>query len=410
MTAEMLKKYLRNVGWLYSLNAAVKARATKRRYRKTLRYYASRGEHGTFEELLSLRLGDRGVRLRRLQRPPNILFLGTDEMQDRSGIIQALEKMGHLACFTQPDGSYGQNSPLPVGERAEANGRRLLETVQRLHAEGASPDIIIAQTWANLLDAQVLSEIKNAFNTVVVNISMDDRHQYWGRKINGVWGGTYGLTAHIDLALTAAPECVAWYMKEGCPALFFPEASDPRIFRPMPELPKIHDVCFIGGRYGIRETIVRAVEAAGIKVTAYGSGWPNGRIATEHAPRLFAQSRIVLGIGTTGHCRDFYSLKMRDFDGPMSGSLYLTHHNPDLEELFVIGKEIETYKSPEECVEKVRYYINHPAEAEAIGKAGRARAERDHTWEKRFEGLFEVLGLRGRRDDVRDMRDCKNKG
>ena len=47
-----------------------------------------------------------------------------------------------------------------------------------------------------------------------------------------------------------------WYLKEGCPALFFPEASDPEIYRPMPELPKIHDGCFVGGCYGIRREIV----------------------------------------------------------------------------------------------------------------------------------------------------------
>jgi spore maturation protein CgeB len=41
----------------------------------------------------------------------------------------------------------------------------------------------------------------------------------------------------------------------------------------------------------------------------------------------------------------------------------------------------------------VRYYIDHPNEAEAIARAGRARAEKEHTWEKRFEKLLKTIGL-----------------
>ena len=389
----MIKSYLKKLSWLYDLNARIKARSVKKQYHKTVAYYALKKEPISFKTLLSARLGDRLERLKWLDHPSNIFFLGTDEMQDRAGTIQALKKMGNLLCFMQADGSYGQNYPGPLEKRTEANSRRLWEMVQQLHAQGKSPDVIIAQTWGSLIDGAVLSKIRDNFDTIIVNIAMDDRHQYWGTKINGGWSGTHRLIPHIDLALTAAPECTEWYMKEGCPALFFPGASDPDIFYPMPELPKIHDVCFVGGCYGIRKKIVKAIEASGVKVTAYGNGWPNGRIAIKKVPKLFAQSRIVLGVGTIGHCTDFYSLKMRDFDVPMSGSLYLTHHNPDLEKLFVIGKELETYRTPKECAGKVVYYLNHPDKAEAIGRTGRLVAEKEHTWDKRFGELFEHLGM-----------------
>lgn len=100
-----------------------------------------------------------------------------------------------------------------------------------------------------------------------MNIAMDGRHHYWGQKIsNGL--GTYSLIHHIDLALTAVPECAEWYVKEGCFAMFFPEVRDPDAFHPMPELLKIHDVCFMGKHYGIRRRIVGAIEASSTKVSA----------------------------------------------------------------------------------------------------------------------------------------------
>jgi hypothetical protein len=392
MIPAVAKSYLKRIGWLYELNARWKAKATKRQYCKTQTYYAAKKQANSFEELMQERLRKRVDRIRKLDRSLRMFLLGTDELQDRSGILQALEKLGQVIYFTRADGSYGQNCIGPPKERSRTNGIRLWELVKELHDREESPDLLIAQTRRSYIDGAVLSRIRDRFGTIIINIAMDDRHQYWGKPIEGQWGGTFGLIPHIDLALTAAAECVGWYLKEGCPAVFFPEASDPNIFHPRPDLPKIHDVCFVGARYGIRKHLVGALQRDGIKVTAYGNGWPNGRIPTEDVPRLFAQAKIIIGVGTIGHCTDFYALKMRDFDGPMSGSLYITHDNPDLYDLYEIGKEIVTYRTTEECVLKVIYYLNHPEKTEAIAKAGYERAIRSHSWRKRFEKIFSILG------------------
>lgn len=385
-----LKSKLKEFGWLYGLNARYKSAAVKREYMATVARYARLPEPRSFQELLRERSVGKVLRAG-IGRPLRIFFLGTDEQQDRSGTLQALARISDLTYFTRADGSYGQNDPLPPLLRKRAITERLWTLVKDQADQGIPPDILIAQTWACLIEPEIFSRIRQEYGTFIINISMDDRHQYWGEKIAGEWGGTFSLISHIDLALTAAPECADWYMKEGCPALFFPEASDPEIFHPMPELPKIHDICFVGGRYGIREQIVVALQNAGIRVSAFGSGWEGGRIDTESVPKLFAQSKIILGVGTIGHCSDFYALKMRDFDAPMSGSMYLTHNNPDLSTLFAVGKEIATYHSIEDCVEKTRYYLEHDAEREAIAHAGRQRAATEHTWDYRFNTLLNAL-------------------
>ncbi len=50
--------------------------------------------------------------------------------------------------------------------------------------------------------------------------------------------------------------------------------------------------------------------------------------------------------------------------------------------------------SPEDLIEKTRYYLNHEEEREAIAKRGYARTRNDHTMEKRFTDLFNAIGLR----------------
>jgi spore maturation protein CgeB len=377
---QLLKYCMKRIVWATHLNEKWKSAALKREYAQTQEYYSRR--------VIKAEGSSRGV----VVTPPlNIFYLGTDEMQDRSGILQALSKLSTLAHFTREDGCYGQNYPGSEAKRRRTNSIRLIDLFREFSSQGKTPDVLIGQTWAGYIDPKVFDNLREWYGTFVINIGMDDRHQYWGKKVDGEWWGTRGLIPHIDLALTAAPECVEWYQKEGCPALFFPEGSDPEIFHPMPELPKVHDVCFVGGRYGIREKIVNSLRRAGIRVTAYGAGWEGGRLDTNDVPRLFAQSNIVLGIGTIGHCDDFYALKMRDFDGPMSGSLYLTHDNPDLSLVYKIGHEIATYRSIDDCIEKTKWFLAHDDERERIAQAGRARAFADHTWDKRFTDLFEVL-------------------
>jgi len=371
-----MRRYLRSIAPLYAVNAAVRSAHTKRRYQRWLDTYRTMPAVDNRSVPV---LPDESL---------HILFVGTDEYQDRSGAIQALQRLARVTLFTRADGGYGQNHP-DVEHRAANNSHRLEQLMDELAAAGELPQLLLMQSWSDYMEPSALAAIKARYGTVVVNIGMDDRHR---------WDAIRPLIPALDLALTAAPECVDWYEKEGCPALFFPEASDPEIFHPMPDLPKLYDISFVGGRYGIREKIVQALRRAGLNVMAYGHGWEAGRLPLDATPQLFAQSRIVLGVGTIGHCSDFYALKMRDFDAPMSGSLYLTHDNPDLAHLFRIGEEIVTYRSVDACVERARYYLEHEAERERIAAAGARRAAADHSWYHRFSGLLEVLGHAARSD------------
>ena len=86
-------------------------------------------------------------------------------------------------------------------------------------------------------------------------------------------------------------------------------------------------------------------------------------------------------------------LKGRDAEAPMSGAFYLTEYSEDIAQMYKIGKEIETYRNVPELVDKIKYYLENPIEAESIRKAGRQRALRDYTWEKGFEKVFNEIGL-----------------
>lgn len=397
-----VKNILKKNKFLYAINMKLKARLIKKSYYLLRKYYdriASK-QNIVYKEInicdgINNILQKQDINYQKLfNKKLNILYIGTDAGQDFGGIIQGLKKFGKVFLFSQESGLYGQVLPSIRKNAAEFNGKRLLEIVRNI-LKLSYIDIIIGQMWASTMAPEALQEIRR-MGILVVNISMDDRHTFRyafnTKRVNGKLSGTAGLIGSIDLACTSAEECCLWYQIEGCPSIYLPPASDSEIYKPYPCVKK-YDVCFVGANYGIRTKVINAIKKRGINVVCYGNNWPKGRIEIEKLPQIFARSHIVLGIGTIGHCTDLYSLKMRDFDGPMSGSLYITHDNPDLYNLYKIGKEIITYNTPKDCADKIVYYLSHIDEAETIAKVGRKRAVHEHTWEKRFEKVFRAIGI-----------------
>ena len=86
-------------------------------------------------------------------------------------------------------------------------------------------------------------------------------------------------------------------------------------------------------------------------------------------------------------------VRLRDFEAPMCRACYLTGHTEEITGFYEIGKEIDTYRNSEELIEKTKFYLSHPNEAEKLLAAGYERARRDHTWIKRFQQLFHKIGL-----------------
>jgi spore maturation protein CgeB len=77
----------------------------------------------------------------------------------------------------------------------------------------------------------------------------------------------------------------------------------------------------------------------------------------------------------------------------MCGGFYLTQPHPDLAEFYEFGREIETYQTPEQMLEKIRYYLARPEERNAVRRQGLARSLREHTWKARFLTAFDAMGI-----------------
>jgi spore maturation protein CgeB len=81
----------------------------------------------------------------------------------------------------------------------------------------------------------------------------------------------------------------------------------------------------------------------------------------------------------------------RLFEATGMGALLITDYKDNLQDMFEVGKEIVAYRSIDECIEMVQYYLGHEAERANIAHAGQQRTLREHTFRQRMEELCQMI-------------------
>ncbi|HEY3490043.1 MAG TPA: TylF/MycF/NovP-related O-methyltransferase [Candidatus Deferrimicrobiaceae bacterium] len=82
---------------------------------------------------------------------------------------------------------------------------------------------------------------------------------------------------------------------------------------------------------------------------------------------------------------------MRIFEATGAGVFLLTEHFDNLSAYFTPGVEVETFRDGKELVEKIRYYLAHPEEREAIARRGQERCLREYGIEARAAVLDAIV-------------------
>lgn len=401
------KTILRGISLIAKVNGALKAHQLRAGLQRLQMHYKEQAETHKFQYHEKAAIDEFRHRLLNLNPTNNfpkkcgdlrIFWVGANRDQDESGFLQALRRLATVIELHNWKDTYGQwfwddfGRVRTLDPAIIALNDRTIKSQIEDELKKGSIDLLMGQMWANYISKETLAWVHD-HGIPVINVSMDDRlPENWDMQ-GGTRLGAVGLASVTDLVLTTSSETCAWYGIEGCPAVFWPLASDPATFCPEENFDRDIDVLFIGNKYGIRESIISKLNKQGVAVECYGAGWLNGPATAEQSAALYKRARIVLGVGTVGYCDDIFTMKLRDFDAPMSGALYLTHRCPDLAQLYQEGKEIECYATPEEAARKIHYYLVHPKELSQIAKAGHSKALSRDTWIFRLQATFFRLGL-----------------
>lgn len=180
--------------------------------------------------------------------------------------------------------------------------------------------------------------------------------------------------------------------------------------------PKDLDFTFAGQFYGDRVRSGRYLaHQAGLKVFGLMSGrvtrpsflfWPGLRAATLRIPAVYGRaihfdaineiwnrSRISYTPMEASVSTDILQIKSRAFEQGLSGTMMICRQSPNLERYYEPGKEFVPFETLDDCVDKVKFYLQHESERARIAQAYHDRTRAEHMWTHRFQNMFKEIGL-----------------
>jgi spore maturation protein CgeB len=184
-----------------------------------------------------------------------------------------------------------------------------------------------------------------------------------------------------------------------------------RIYSPQFDLTRAHDLADTvlrrGAYYFVQVLSKLGVPAATrrrIPVIGKAATWttpPVGQLNPHLRPFLrpavyglkmfetLRNARVCLN--THGDIAGTEAANIKMFEAAGVGVCLLTDWKPNLKGFFELDREVVAYRSADECLEKARWLLDHPAECNAVGRAGQARTSRDHTHTRRAARLHELI-------------------
>lgn len=114
-------------------------------------------------------------------------------------------------------------------------------------------------------------------------------------------------------------------------------------------------------------------------------------VSDEEFVRLAAEHGVSAGFSDVRQERTgalLHKVRLREYEATMCGLCHVARRLPELERGFEEGREILFYERDEEIPALLQRIRNGELNYRTIGRAARARAERDHTWTVRLRAAF----------------------
>jgi|GEM_PF-3798548 len=221
-----------------------------------------------------------------------------------------------------------------------------------------------------------------------------------------------GLLQEYDLLTSTSRGAIRQLSQTGVRHVqYLPFATEPRWFHP-PTLVTAHRPFRVGfvGAYSARRTqFLESVSDLGLQL--WGTEW-------DGAPLGMLQQHLRSGKGVFGRAlvrcyqqavitlciqREHMisvdpsgqpigtGLSYRHFDVPACGSFLLTEWVEELPDALTIGEEVDTFTTPGEWREKVRFWLSHESAREAMPQRARARVLHEHTYQQRMRSWLQLV-------------------
>ncbi len=262
-------------------------------------------------------------------------------------------------------------------------GKRMASELLVELAFRAQPDIAFFVLFKDDFNQAAVEEL-GRMGCTTFNWFADDHWRF--DSFSSLWAPRFSW------AITTDPRAVEKYHARGITNVIRSQwGVNHRLYRPLGR-PRRFYVSFIGQPHGNRRAVLDALRREGIAVEAWGYGWPRGKISTRQAVEVINQSAVNLNLSNASTGR-VDQIKGRDFEVPACRALLLTQEVEALGDYYTLGSEVLTYRNVDELVEKIRWVLGHAEDTEKVREAGYRRVLQEHTYEKRFQKIFDEAGV-----------------
>lgn len=226
---------------------------------------------------------------------------------------------------------------------------------------------------------------------------------------------TAGVAPHYDYVFTLERNCIDLYRNLGCSNVYYlPFAAHPGHYRPtLGPSPVRRSMSFIGSAYWNRveylQPIMGQLMEKGMVIN--GIWWDRLPEYNSYSDRIelgkwmgpketaetYSGSKIILNLHRSPFDETVnnntaklaaVSPNPRTFEISACATLQLVDSRDDLATFYTPGKEIETFSSPDELLDKVNYYLTHEKERQTIALNALERTYREHTYGNRLDEML----------------------
>ena len=206
-----------------------------------------------------------------------------------------------------------------------------------------------------------------------------------------------------DLVTSSFPPTVEYFCQKGIHAELNRLAFEPNVLSYLEVKGKTYDVTFVGSFFSVHSSRTKLLETICARFPQTRIWGPEINQLPPNSPIRGCYEGQAWGVNmfqilhrskiTLNHHGDVapYANNMRLYEATGIGALLVTDWKENLHEMFEPAKEVVAYRSAEECIELIEYYMNHDKEREAIARAGQARTLREHTYYQRVQELIEII-------------------
>jgi spore maturation protein CgeB len=189
-------------------------------------------------------------------------------------------------------------------------------------------------------------------------------------------------------------------------AYYLPEALNARLHKPLSQNREVAeekiniDVTAFGNMYPYRARMISELIKAGINVSLFGI--PDKRFPLPEITKYFRNeyitgsriAEVLYGskiVFNNFHYAEIESANAKFFEINGIGAFQLCDYRAVLNEYSAVNVEKITFKTIDEAIEKVKYYLEHPTERYEIANAQTQHFHNNHTYEHRMSYILETI-------------------